>query len=375
MSEESVSLRFKQGSSDKTYNAELIEAAGGWLVNFSYGRTGGTLTAGTKTAQPTDLDAAKIIYDKLVHSKTSKGYSPEGDGVPFAGTTAAGSVTGYQPQLLNPMDQDDIIAMIKADPDAWFAQEKYDGERRGLKLESDTLVGSNRRGLEVPVRSDVADALAALGLKGLEFDAEDMGDYVVVFDVLGLNNSDLRSAPASQRLRYLTDLKDLIDVSKVSVHIRTAQVFEFNDEDDVEALIAEFREINAEGLVFKRKDAPYEPGKPASGGTQFKLKFTHDCTVRVANHTEGKRSVGMEILDQGVWTGVGKVTVPANKDMPAIGALIDVNYLYAYPNGGSLFQPQFRSERTDYLEADCTTEQLNYKPQTGPEDEDATLAM
>jgi bifunctional non-homologous end joining protein LigD len=67
------------------------------------------------------------------------------------------------------------------------------------------------------------------------------------------------------------------------------------------------------------------------------------------------------LLHDGDWTEVGKVTIPASEEIPAVGALIDVEYLYAY-KGGALFQTIFRGVRTDYLEADCTTDKLCYKP-------------
>lgn len=70
-----VHLEFSEGTSDKEYNACIDEASGGYVVNFSYGRRGGTLTFGTKTPTPVDLDAAVEIYTKLVDSKTKKGYA------------------------------------------------------------------------------------------------------------------------------------------------------------------------------------------------------------------------------------------------------------------------------------------------------------
>lgn len=74
---EKISLFYSEGSSDKEYHAEIVEVAGGNVVNFRYGRRGAALTAGTKTSAPVDLTQAKKIYDKLVKEKTSKGYTPD----------------------------------------------------------------------------------------------------------------------------------------------------------------------------------------------------------------------------------------------------------------------------------------------------------
>ncbi len=81
----SIELVYREGSSDKVYRA-CVEAQGsGFLVNFAYGRRGATLNTGTKTQQPVPYDEAVEIYDKLVKSKTAKGYKLAGGG-PAGGT-------------------------------------------------------------------------------------------------------------------------------------------------------------------------------------------------------------------------------------------------------------------------------------------------
>ena len=69
-----ASLYYTEGGSDKEYHTEIVEVAGGNVVNFRYGRRGAALTAGTKTSAPVDFAQAKKIFDKLVKEKTSKGY-------------------------------------------------------------------------------------------------------------------------------------------------------------------------------------------------------------------------------------------------------------------------------------------------------------
>ena len=71
---ESVCLYYRDGGSDKIYNASIAADGTGFLVQFSYGRRGTALQAGTKTAAPVSLDKAKSIYEKLIAEKTSKGY-------------------------------------------------------------------------------------------------------------------------------------------------------------------------------------------------------------------------------------------------------------------------------------------------------------
>lgn len=52
MQSESVSLFFKEGTSDKEYHAQLEPKDSGWIVNFQYGRRGSALRAESKTPQP-----------------------------------------------------------------------------------------------------------------------------------------------------------------------------------------------------------------------------------------------------------------------------------------------------------------------------------
>jgi bifunctional non-homologous end joining protein LigD len=363
--QESVSLRFKNGSSDKVYNAELKPSGDGWLVEFAYGRYGGTLTPGSKTPAPIALDKAKKIYDKLVSSKTSKGYSPDGEGVAFAGTADAGRVTGMQPQLLNDVSVSDILDAVRRSPGSWGMQVKFDGERRPVAIRDGQIVGANRRGLEVPLRQDFVDAIdkiVAAGLRDFEIDTEDMGGFLVAFDMTSYAGEDVRGMSAETRLKKLATFEDYCILAKVTDVIRVAETWVLTSTDQLTALINEMDEKKDEGVVFKKLDAPYSAGRPSSGGDQLKLKFWKDITVRVSHQNDDKRSVGMEILKDGDWTGVGNITIPPNQDIPEAGDLIDVKYLYAY-DGGSLFQPIFRRLRTDYLEEECTTDKLFYKPE------------
>ena len=80
---ESITLYFREGGSDKVYQARIEPDGELFRVNFSYGRRGSTMQTGTKTSSPVDYDTAKGIYDKLVREKTAKGYTPGQDGTPY----------------------------------------------------------------------------------------------------------------------------------------------------------------------------------------------------------------------------------------------------------------------------------------------------
>ena len=127
----SLTLYYRNGSSDKVYNAQIEEKDGGYIVTFSYGRRGSMLTSGTKTTSPVDFDAAVKVFDKLIAGKKAKGYTEGEDGSPYLHTDKAGQVSGLNPQLLNTIDDGEVAHIIR---DAgWLMQEKFDGRRLMLR--------------------------------------------------------------------------------------------------------------------------------------------------------------------------------------------------------------------------------------------------
>ena len=68
---EQITLYFKEGASDKVYQAAIESKGGGYVVTFAYGRRGATLTTGTKTQESVAYGRAKQLYDKLVSEKAS----------------------------------------------------------------------------------------------------------------------------------------------------------------------------------------------------------------------------------------------------------------------------------------------------------------
>ncbi len=76
-------LHFREGTSDKVYEVDLCEVgAGQFVVNFRYGRRGATLRDGSKTVLAVDRAKADSVFDKLVLSKTKKGYVDVTAGAP-----------------------------------------------------------------------------------------------------------------------------------------------------------------------------------------------------------------------------------------------------------------------------------------------------
>ena len=76
---QSTSLHFREGSSDKVYQAAIEPKGEGYIVTFAYGRRGNTLTTGAKTTTAVTLEQAHAIHQKLVTSKMAKGYKPDAE--------------------------------------------------------------------------------------------------------------------------------------------------------------------------------------------------------------------------------------------------------------------------------------------------------
>jgi bifunctional non-homologous end joining protein LigD len=98
---QSVSRYFREGNSDKVYHAQLEQVAGGYVVNFQYGRRGSSLQAGTKTTTPVTLAEAEKVYARLLAEKKGKGYTEGASGTPYSGAGAEKQPSGYLPQLAN----------------------------------------------------------------------------------------------------------------------------------------------------------------------------------------------------------------------------------------------------------------------------------
>lgn len=350
----STYLYFTEGSSDKVFNVHLEQADEGWRLRTENGRRGKALRETVKL-EGADYDAALKRFDKQVSEKTRKGYTEQEHGAAFSSAEMAGRVTGFAPQLLNEISTEEARDL---GPD-WLVQEKHDGERLGMISDADGRRFANRRGLEIGVMTPIDDAFARLAeITGpVTLDAENMGDHAVIFDVVShglMENGTFRERAALLHQTQKTILDAGLGEALIVDVPTPADVF-FEQQE------AGLREGGAEGFVLRHADSTYEPGRPGSGGEALKVKYWDDVTCMVGPGREGKRSVGIELLDgDGDWVNVGNVTVPANQKMPEIGSLVDVKYLYAY-EGGAIYQPTLKGLRTDVDQSECRVDKLKFR--------------
>ena len=145
----SVGLYSQAGGSDKLYNLSIEPAGDGlWVVNYANGRRGKPLQSGTKTSSPVAYADARAILNDTLYSKVGSGYVPIsgsrfGDGMTAeAIATIARESSGHLPQLLNPVGEEDLEALLE--DDRYAAEVKHDGERRFVIVVGGRATGGNR---------------------------------------------------------------------------------------------------------------------------------------------------------------------------------------------------------------------------------------
>lgn len=356
----SIMLHCQTGGSDKVYALDLVQNAdGSHTVNYGNGRRGSTLSTGTKVAN-VDLAKATKIYDKTVAEKVGKGYRPiggtdaeDGSAAPAIATMKA-RATEFAPKLANPVDAADITSFMTSQ--SWIAQEKYDGERRGvIRPVIGSAYGANRKGLSVALADHLVTALDRLPGDTI-LDGEQIGDALYLFDIIRLAGEDLNNLPLTARLEVLGDLTPSLEQCQHIIIAPSATTTAAKIE-----LLSRVTENSGEGVVFKYASSDYAAGRPNLGGSWLKHKLYKTLSAIVAGQND-QRSVALDLVgSHGERIGVGNVTIPANHPVPQVGAVVEVRYLYAYPAGGSLYQPVYLGERTDIDASECLASQRQFK--------------
>lgn len=352
---EQITLYYRQGSSDKTYQASIQPQDGGYVVQFRYGRRGSALQSGQKNPVPVPYDQAKSIYDQLVAAKVNKGYTPGEDGTPYQHSDKFS--TGIHCQLLNPVEEDQVEKLL-ADP-AWWLQPKHDGRRLLIEKRADKVIGINRLGLSVALSETLVQEAAQCSLD-LILDGEWVGDTFHAFDALLIGNDEIGGLRYAERYLRLMNLL----ASFQHLHIQLVQTA-FTSRQKAE-LFDQLQKAHAEGAVLKRIDAPYIAGRPANGGPQLKKKFVTTASF-IVGKINSKRSVSLLLFEGDKIRTAGNVTIPPKQEIPQIGQVVECRYLYAFQESGAIFQPVFLGVRTDITSEECTTAQLKYRAESKEE--------
>ena len=351
---QSASLHCREGNSNKEYHAAIEPKEEGYIVTFAYGRCGSTLTTGIKTSYPVSLKEATKAFNKLVESKLAKGYqyssASAGINKPYHQSKDDGKDSGIRCQLLNSIEESEVSRLLL--DSRHCLQEKHDGRRLMVRKQGDEIFGINRRGLIVTIPDQIREAFERIPFDIL-IDGEAVGDTLHAFDLLEVKGNCMR-----QR-RYIDRFSALIMSMPINLP-GLCWISTTVDPNDKVEIYEELRSTNCEGIVFKDMDAPYSPGRPNSGGPQLKFKFVETASFLVTG-INTKRSVNLGLHDGDKLVNAGNVTIPPNHDIPAVGDVVEVRYLYAFRESGSIYQPVYLGRRDDIPASECTVEQLKYK--------------
>jgi len=137
----------------------------------------------------------------------------------------------------------------------------------------------------------------------------DFPAFVRVYDLLGVDGEDLRGLPWKARRRQLEAFVPRLAAS----HFDLSPVIEAEHFDHLAELRAGARDAAIEGVMLKRRDAPYVAGRRA--GLWYKWKrdpLTADCVMMYAQRGNGRRASFYSDYTFGCWTDTGEL-LPVGK--------------------------------------------------------------
>jgi bifunctional non-homologous end joining protein LigD len=225
--------------------------------------------------------------------------------------------TGLKPMLA------EIDAAPKSNPE-WRYEPKLDGYRVVATVRGPKVTLTSRRGIDLtPFFPEVVAELATQAVGQMVLDgevialeadgrpsfnavqnraqvksAQQIADVqrtnpavLMCFDLLHFAGINLRSAPYADRRRYLTQC--LLPAAHIQL---------IHASDNAESLYKAALESGFEGIVAKRLNSPYDPGRRSPHW--LKIKSTHTAEFVVGGYTQGKGardSLGALLL--GYWDG------------------------------------------------------------------------
>lgn len=238
-------------------------------------------------------------------------------------------------------------------------QRKYDGERMRLSVTANGAPFScNRTGFRTELTSDLRTPAArlyeALEEGGFDFDGERIGSssYVVWDNVVPSPD-----APYEERFKSLLQMARSRQLPAQFTIAETA----FTPETKA-AMLETAKQSGWEGIMIKRRYAPYHAGRSA---LDWKYPFLANVTVRLThvNPTATTRfgSVATEIRT-GITTTVPGGNVAGGFSRGQLeelagrlqnGAIILADIRYKNWTGQALYQPKFERYRTDLTWGQC----------------------
>lgn len=360
---ETTSLYFKVGSSDKEYHLRLEQVdatTDAFNVTAQYGRRGGTLATHCKTkAGALPYAQAKKLFDKIKRGQLSEGYVEAAKGAPATQVDAPSETTAdIKPQELLTEITGAELQELLADPRYWM-QDKSDGHSRGVVKQAGKIFGINKFGKPVPLPAEIHAELSEIELETFQIDAELVGSKLVCRDLL-VADGDISAQPYESRFIRLVEI--LYSSHRgAPADLQFIAVVRTWCQKEKRAALERSKTERREGVVFKLASAPYSPGR---SGQNKKFKFVKTLSgIAGKPRAKGKDSVEVFLIEKRVGVenriNVGTVSLIGKVDVKE-GDVLEIAYLYAYPNG-KMVQARLLDVRDDVTAEECTTAQLVFR--------------
>ncbi len=133
--------------------------------------------------------------------------------------------------------------------------------------------------------------------------------FVRLYDILFDGHEDVRGLPWADRRRRLEAFVPKLDGERFDL----SQLIEARDFEELSKIRAGARDAAIEGVMLKRRDSPYVPGRRV--GLWYKWKrdpLSADCVLMYAQRGSGKRSSFYSDYTFGCWTEDGQL-LPVGK--------------------------------------------------------------
>jgi ATP-dependent DNA ligase len=167
----------------------------------------------------------------------------------------------------------------------------------------------------------LTDSLTRVQAQSFLVDGEITGSRFFVWDLLSVNDQDLRNQPYEIRYVHLTqcflNLDEMVSVARTAMTPKSKRAF-----------VALMHSANAEGFVCKNRNARYAAGR---AGQHYKCKFVTTASFLVGPKPEdragdGHRSIALYLLEDGRERFMGTVGVPDRYRLPREGGIVEVRY-------------------------------------------------
>ena len=201
----------------------------------------------------------------------------------------ASALPEREAEFIEPMDCAPVPKLI--DGPGWVYEIKLDGYRAvGVKSDRGVNLFSRRHKLfnhqypylvealcDLPEGTVVDGEIVALGESGRpnfnllqSFRSQASRIHYFIFDMLVCDNRDLTKLPLSERRKLMK--------SHLKLHpgrVRIAEQFEASASD----MLAAIRQQQLEGVIGKRKDSLYEPGKRSGSWVKFRVNRGQELVI------------------------------------------------------------------------------------------------